>query len=313
MEVLTKGLRLNEQDPTRFFEFDRFKDLAGDFYLVPAYYDFKQLASIKDKKIVYLEFEEPNRFFLKDPNFNHIEYEDLFFKIFTICPFTSKWLNEDFRNNKRTPIFFPFNEKYIPAKNEKLYDVIYTGHLHSKGIHEIINDISSFNYRLVSKSDSEFVTNKAASYLEKLNLIAQSKVTIVHNMLEVKDPFISNVRSIKNFSKNEAYRDLTLPKAIFSKLSDTPLVVPQLKSRPFEAAFCRSLILCQRDEWNVIEQFFEPEKDFIYYKKGQLKKTLEEVLRNYNNYQQLINNAFEKANNSYTTEIFFNKYLKTLL
>ena len=52
----------------------------------------------------------------------------------------------------------------------------------------------------------------------------------------------------------------------------------------FEAAFCRSLILCRRDRWNVIERFFEPGEEFVYYEEGKLTETLGRVLADFGAY-----------------------------
>jgi spore maturation protein CgeB len=87
------------------------------------------------------------------------------------------------------------------------------------------------------------------------------------------------------------------------------MLVPQLKSRVFEAAFSRSLILCKRDPFNVIENFFEPEEEFVYFDEGELKEKLVDILLNYEKYLPIIENAYVKAVNQYTTEEFFNQYL----
>ena len=86
------------------------------------------------------------------------------------------------------------------------------------------------------------------SYPEKLNLIGQSKISVVHNLC----------------ANN----------------------TPQLKSRPFESAMCKSLILCKKDEFNFIETWFEPNVDFLYYETNlDLENTINKVISNYNDYQ----------------------------
>ena len=73
---------------------------------------------IKSKKILRLEFEEPNKFFLGDKMEN---YDNEFHRIYTLCPYTSNWMNKKINLNKRVPIFFPFNENDIPNENRKIY------------------------------------------------------------------------------------------------------------------------------------------------------------------------------------------------
>jgi len=52
--------------------------------------------------------------------------------------------------------------------------------------------------------------------------------------------------------------------------------------------------------------------DFIYYEEDRLEEKLKEVLEHYEDYQEIIESAFQKANKEYTTRAFFEKYLKNL-
>jgi spore maturation protein CgeB len=89
--------------------------------------------------------------------------------------------------------------------------------------------------------------------------------------------------------------------------------MPQIKSRVFEAAFNRSLILCFRDHWNVIEYFFEPDKEFIYFDNiHDLEDKIKYILQHYDFYQDIIDNAYNKAINNYTVDHFVEKYLEPI-
>lgn len=173
---------------------------------------------------------------------------------------------------KREYVFFPFNEKYIPEFTEKIYDVIYCGLATGSHVSEILNTIRNFNYRFVSFTNNEITTNINPTYFEKLKLISQSKITAVHNL--------------------------------------TGTGTTQIKTRPFEAAFSKSLILCKRDQWNIIEEWFEPNKDFLYYNDSkELEFIIKEVLNNYEKHLPMIESAYDKAINNYTTKHFIKKYL----
>jgi hypothetical protein len=320
MRTLSEGRKSYPEDPTYFFEFERFASEAGDFVLCEGWFDYQLLEQLRGEKVVYLEFEEPNRFLSSDALFNHLDYEDYFHKIFTICPYTARWLNRKYGNEKRTPVFFPFNERYIPPRRAKEFEVIYTGHISIPPVLKLVRELSEFNYRCVSHNDHPLVTDRDVSYACKLDLISRSKVTLVHNLLY---PNWKHVRALQSnmdgFAENEAF-DLTPRRFNFLSLIiervapalSPDVVMPQLKSRLFEAAFCRSLILCLRDHWNIVEQFFTPGVEFIYYEKGRLGQTLREILKNYDDYQCVIDRAFERAAGNYTTEVFFRKYLKPL-
>lgn len=187
-------------------------------------------------------------------------------KILTICPPSATG------RAKRELVFFPFNEKFIPTVTEKRYDVIYTGTATGPHVSYIVDIISKFpNYRFVSFGNDQRITNHHVSYTEKLKLISESKIDVIHNL--------------------------------------TGVGTPQMKTRMVEAAFCRSLILCRRDEWNIIESFLTPGVDFIYYDSNTLEDLLTLILSNYSSFQGMIDSAYDKAINNFTTRHFVQKYL----
>lgn len=229
-----------------------------------------------------------------------------------MCPFTSEWLNKKHHNKKRVPIFFPFNEQFIPKKEKKKYDVIYTGHIVSGTIMNYINIISKFKYRFISNSDHKLVTNRGASYEDKMKFISQSKMTIVSNLLYPKAYHIFNIWRIADFYKNEAFKFIPGRGQIWKLLNTKNVIVPQLKSRVFEAAFGRSLILCRRDPFKVIERYFTPNEDFIYFDDDNLEEKIKEVLKDYPKYERMIDNAYKKALANYTTKKFVENYLEKM-
>lgn len=174
---------------------------------------------------------------------------------------------------KRELVFFPFNENYIPKSFSKEFDVIYTGFAKGHHVDEILRGISKFNYRFISFLTTPHVTNINVSYPEKIDFISKSKITVTHNL--------------------------------------TGVGTPQVKTRIFEAAFCKSLILCKKDSWNVIENFFEEGTEFLYFEnETDLTEKIQNVVDNYEDYIQIVENAYNKAINNYTTRHFVEKYLK---
>ena len=86
--------------------------------------------------------------------------------------------------------------------------------------------------------------------------------------------------------------------------------MPQFKVRTHEIATCKSLILCFKDQWNLIEDFYEENVDFIYFENfEELNFILENFDQNFNKYEKIIENAFSKVQN-YTVEKIFD-YIKT--
>jgi hypothetical protein len=164
--------------------------------------------------------------------------------------------------------------------------------------------------------DLDIVTHHNVTYRDKLRLISQSKVSLIHNTLSVvNDYMISQLHKVDGYAENEAF--VMIP----SKLNrihylkkriglNAEIQVPQLKSRVFEAAFLRSLMLVRKDSFNIIENYFKPNEDFIYYEDNNLVSRLSEIVENYESYAHIVENAYNKAINNYTTKHFFEKFLK---
>lgn len=308
------------QDPTRYMHFEDYASKCGDFVLVQGGFvqptswkeyglSGKKLEKIKKKRIVRLEFEEPNKYFVAD----HPEvYDHEFYKVFTICPYTAEWLNKKYGENKNIPIFFPISERYIPKSTKKTIDIIYSGHILSQELKYELYSLKQFNYAVVSNSKDKIVNYRSASYEDKMKLYSKSKITLVHNLFYKQYIHrIINVWLSGDFWNNKAFQEIPLPWKPWGLLKRN-MYVPQLKSRVFEAAVSRSLILCRRDNFNVIEQYFEPNKEFVYYDAGKLIPTIEKILKNFDQYNVIIERAYKRAVNNYTTKAFVNKYLMNI-
>jgi hypothetical protein len=75
--------------------------------------------------------------------------------------------------------------------------------------------------------------------------MSKSKIAVVHNVLFTTQGYLDNAKKIYSDAMDcKAYSHVNIGLA------------PQLKSRLIEAAFCRTLILCRRDPWNLVERYF---------------------------------------------------------
>lgn len=174
--------------------------------------------------------------------------------------------------SKRESCFFPFDENFIPKEFNKQFDCIYTGAADGPHVEDILSVISKFRYCFASFVPRQHVTHFNVSYIDKLDLISRSKIYPLHNL--------------------------------------TGTGTPQSKTRMHEAAIGKALILCKRDEWNLIEEWYEEGKHFLYYKdKEELDKLIKLILINYEKYIPIVEAAYNQAINNYTTRHFIQKYL----
>ena len=226
-------------------------------------------------------------------------------KIFTQDPYTADWLNDLQKKNTFVHIFTtPINERYIvQEKQEKEYDALYWGGIHSQVHVGILNAIKDFKYNFLSLGPrhwglqdlacAELMTHQNAPRSEMWELIRKTKINVMTNLLFINTEHAKRIKKIKNWDKNEA----------FSHIDE--LMLPQIKTRPFESAINRCLMLVKRDPWNIIEYWFEPDKEFIYYDNEEdLPEIINGILSNWEDYESIIENAFKKAINNYTTDHF---------
>jgi hypothetical protein len=295
-------------DPVYHLDLKRFEETTDDFYLVVGdLYTPPKLQQSFDKPIVVLTLEEPN-FCTRDLQQDSVTGEMRLIgphaddfnkanKVLTLCPYTAASINN------RIPIFFPFNEKYIKTEFNKTFDLIYSGHYHSSFLPDLIKTVHNNNidYRVINSSDDIYTTNPNCSYLEKLELYSQSRITLCHNLLFIDPNNISRYKQFLNADKNLAFAHLDHN------------IMPQIKSRVFEAAFNKSVILCLKDPWNIIEMFFEPDTEFVYFEgKEDLIEKINYIKNNLSEFEPMVEKAYQRAVNNYTTQHFYEQYLKKL-
>ena len=88
--------------------------------------------------------------------------------------------------------------------------------------------------------------------------------------------------------------------------------MPQFKTRIHEAAISKTLNLVRRDEWNVIEDFYEPETEFVYFdNEDDLSLKITSILNNWDEYSDVLDKAYDKAM-TYTTENFVSNIRKDI-
>jgi len=232
--------------------------------------------------------------------------DDTFFtEIYSICPYTSDWLNTTRGNNRYRPIFYPYNKRIVPEVQDKKYDVIYHGGIHGQEHVECINTIKKFNYRyctmdhhinLHTQAALLLATNINLNFQQKVNLVAQSKVSVCYNLVHVNPEHIPNIKSHSKWDENTAFSEVGRWN-----------VMPQFKTRIHEAAISKTLNLVLRDKWNIIEEYYEPEKEFVYFDNASdLENKISDAVNYWEEHQEITENAFKKVQ-SYQMENFLSE------
>ena len=303
------------------------EDLTAEVPDTNAYYfNLKKFSNEHDKVVLMYGYDSSNNIDLKDKYrdykkifFNNwapceyaqekdhngkspLEYDKNFDIIYSICPYTVDWLNNLKLNREYKYIFYPFCDTLIPKQQEKQYDVIYHGGIHGKQHVDCLKVIRMFNYRYCTMTHHinsltrrflPIATDTDLNFKEKINLVAKTKISVCYNFAHAHKDHIPRIKKNTQYEKNIAFSHI-----------DSEGIFPQFKTRMHEAAISKTLNLVQRDNWNIAEAYYEPEKDFIYFTdRVDLKNKIKEITMNWNSYQDIIDSAYKKAM-SYTTDKF---------
>lgn len=269
---------------------------GGGFYHI----DIQELESLlKTKNSAFIELEQPNSFWSLS---NPIYYYRALTRILTVCPYTADWLNRLSNNNKFRGIIFPINEEHKSKNLEKDIDVFYAGNLYCQDHVSMIDIITKFKYAHVNwDKNRESVNYPGITYTEKMDLLDRSKISVCYNLLYPTAGQINRIKNYDQWINNIAFSDIDSGE------------VPQYKPRVTEAMLKKSLVLIKKDKWNVIEKYYKPNEDFLYFEHtNELKDTINEILRNYDKYKQITENALKKTIENYTTERIYETCLKDM-
>jgi len=257
------------------------------------------------KRKIYFNVTMPTEFC----SYHDISLDDKFDQIYTICPYSVKWLNKIKNTDKYKFIWYPFQPNYtMDQAHNKPYDVCYHGGIHGKKYINMLKILSRFNYRYMSMTHGinsltqqhlSFATETDLTHQQKIDVVAECKMSVCFNNFSVRAEHndLQKIRSQPEWRYNEAF-----------KASEILGLCPQIKSRFNEAAACKTLNLVERDPWNVVEYFYEPEKHFVYFDDlNDLQEKIFEISTSWDSYQHIAEEAHTHFLNNYTTEILYNR------
>jgi glycosyltransferase involved in cell wall biosynthesis len=275
-------------DPVRNLNFDRYK--LSNKVRVSWGIDSLKCNYEKGYKNISIYFEEPN--FLLFHEVDHLS-ENYDVKL-TLCKYSSNEFNKKNSNKKSYNVFFPIDTILLKEKIFDKYDynlgtqiptwkninVLYTGNDNFNIVYYFKHIMNNYNEKKI----------EIPTYLSKMETYLHSKIAIVHNILLCTEGDETIWDKVPVFKGN--------------------YIIPQLKSRVFEAACSQCIILCLKDNYNIIEDWFTPEEDFLYFSsKNELENLIVEILNNYEKYAFLGFNAYNKFMNNYTLQHFCDNYI----
>lgn len=301
------------EDPICKIRLQDYEEECGDFYLFVVGFGDKYAPifdpKYSDKPRYVLNLEEPNfctdlygphaklatgiGFLPEDRQTEKITEDTPPDKVFTLCPYTAESIEN------REAVFFPFNPDHIPNSSTKDVDFVYAGSApRCINLPVLANHINENKRSFAYVSWDAGNVRDAFTYDDKMSWYGRSRMSIIHCTASS----VGHEPRYKNFynaSTNRAFDHLDIG------------IMPQIKSRVFESAFAKCIMLVKRDPWNVIERFFEPGKEFLYFNdEADFLQVSEKVLSDYDSYKFIAENAYEKAMGNYTTKHFVERYLK---
>ena len=239
------------------------------------------------------------------------DFEDYFDQYYTICPYSAKWLNDHFHGREKFKLaIVPYNVNDVPQrKYEKEHDVIYWGNLHSVDHLFMLEAMRGFKSNFYTVHPAHWTVKMNQQYYQRFasqisgiseprrnmwEILRKTKIFVMTNVIPLNDVQVNHIKSIPKWEKCEAFNHLD------------QMILPQMKTRAVEAAFNKTLSLVKKDPWNVIEHFFEPDVDFVYYESNEeLPGKIKEITENWGDYEHMVENAYNKAVENYTSQKLF--------
>lgn len=268
-------------DPVKNLYFENYiNDLSG-YNLIFGVDGYRSGVMRDGYKNVIIDFEEPN--FVE--NIRNLQFSDRLHKKLTLCPYSAEIYNKLSGTNQAEACFFPVDHEYIKSNLgdptfDKPNDVLYIGGNHSP----LTSDFLHLSYK-----------PSMPGYLDKFSSLYSTKISICHNVL-----FYHNVLYL--------YNNLI---GLFPEHENGKLELPQLKSRIFESGFSRCIPLVYFHKSRVVERYFTPDVDFIYFNDTiELKEIINRILSDYDNYKHIAESAYKKCMENYKLSDFIHRYLQ---
>ena len=277
------------------------------FYGYATAYNDKVLEFFRESnRKVYFQGEQPCGLFSTRPSIvkASLEVGNYFDEVYSFCPYSASWMNLIHGYDKYRAVNFPHHLKYAAPDEEieKPLDVIYWGNVPEHGrnpsdILNILENIVKFNHSFytlgygVPPKFHKYVTGVNVPRPQMWDRLRKSKIMVTSNLLYLTDAEAEVTKALPRWQENEAF------------IRADEKIMPQVKTRPIEAIFNKTLVLLKEDPWRVFDHWFTPDEDFLYYKNDEdLEGKIRDITNDWDNYKHITNNAYKKAVELYTSE-----------
>lgn len=292
----------------RYLDFERFNDDSSDVAFFYGYASGRNKNLISQynsyKRKIFYQGEQPCGFYSLNEaeRIGSVNIANDFDEFYSTCPYSAKWMNTIHGFDKYRPAIFPHNRMWACPQEEdpeKPLDVIYWGNLPNGAadVKHIIETIPKFKYSFFSlgygltREMKQNVTAFGVPRVKMWHNLRHSKVMVTSNQLYLTQAEVDITKTLPRWNENEAFSHID------------QFLMPQIKTRPIEAIFNKTLVLLKKDPWCIFDYWFEPEKDFLYYENNEdLEGVLQEITTNWDKYKHIADNAYNKAMKLYTAE-----------
>ena len=250
------------------------------------------------KRKALLALWSPCEFTAKS-GYYHFDHYDFFDDVYCVCPLTCRFMNKHFGYEKFHYTPYPFTNYSVKDFYNYDSDCCWVGAVHGDDHIKGLEGLFNFDYKFITTLKNTWMrhpyefqkhTHLGLSSEDKLIEMSKCRSSLSFNMIYMSPASQSNDFDVfEHFDRG---------------------IMPQFKVRTHEITSSKSLMLVKKDPWNLVEDFYEPDKEFIYFETfPELQERIQDIKDNFDSYKNIIEKAYERSYD-YTVEKIY-PFIKT--
>ena len=197
-----------------------------------------------------------------------------------------------------------FFDKDLGYENKK-NDLIYSGGIYNKFFFDILTSIKRHKYIYSSYYKPRIFPKYTLNPFYIKRNYYENFDNLLDSQLKSKIGFLINQVSINQKQHIMLKQDIGYSSIDNFDYIKENLLLPQFKGRMWELASTKTLILVKKDPWNIIEETFIPNSDFIYYNNiDEANDIIDDVLINYKKYRDITESAYKRVKKLTSIKLF---------